>query len=86
MPFGNAQSLTNDELYATAYVLYLNDVITDEKLELNERNFTLDKAPQRAEFPRRRSRGRGTRVLGLLPVCPIAFPRCGHRSRARQST
>lgn len=29
MPFGNAQSLTNDELYAiTAYVLYLNDIST----------------------------------------------------------
>ena len=28
MPFGDAQSLTNDELYAiTAYVLYLNDII-----------------------------------------------------------
>ena len=31
MPFGNAQSLTNDELYAvTAYVFYLNDIIKDE--------------------------------------------------------
>jgi cytochrome c len=40
MPFGNAQSLTNDELYAiTAYVLFLNDVITDETFELNEKNF-----------------------------------------------
>ena len=36
MPFGNAQSLTNDELYAiTAYVLYLNDIIKDENFELN---------------------------------------------------
>ena len=79
--------LTNDELYAiTAYVLYLNDVITDEKLELNERNH-VDKAPQRAEFPRRRSRGRGTRVLGLLPVHVRLHSRRsrGHRSRA-QST
>lgn len=40
MPFGNAQSLTNDELYAiTAYVLFLNDVITDRNFELNDRNF-----------------------------------------------
>ena len=40
MPFGNAQSLSNDELYAvTAYVLYLNDVITDTDFELNEKNF-----------------------------------------------
>ena len=30
MPFGDAQSLTNDELYAvTAYVLNLNDIVDD---------------------------------------------------------
>jgi hypothetical protein len=40
MPYGNAQSLGNDELYAiTAYVLYLNDVIKDENFALNEKNF-----------------------------------------------
>jgi cytochrome c len=40
MPFGNAQSLTSDELYAiTAYVLYLNDVVTDEEFELNAESF-----------------------------------------------
>jgi cytochrome c len=40
MPFGNAQSLENDELYAiTAYVLYLNDVIKTEEFELSEKNF-----------------------------------------------
>ena len=41
MPFGNAQSLTNDELYAiTAYVLYLNDIIKEDDFGLNERNFS----------------------------------------------
>jgi len=40
MPFGNAQSLSNDELYAvTAYVLYLNDIVKDEKFELNATTF-----------------------------------------------
>jgi cytochrome c len=40
MPFGNSQSLTNDELYAiTAYVLYLNDVIKSEDFELSEKSF-----------------------------------------------
>jgi S-disulfanyl-L-cysteine oxidoreductase SoxD len=40
MPYGNAQSLSNNELYAiTAYVLYLNDVIKDENFALNEKNF-----------------------------------------------
>lgn len=40
MPFGNAQSLTPDELYAvTAYVLYLNDIVKSEDFELSDRNF-----------------------------------------------
>ncbi|WP_029031964.1 c-type cytochrome [Salinarimonas rosea] len=40
MPYGNAQSLTPDELYAvTAYVLWLNDVVLDEELELSHENF-----------------------------------------------
>jgi cytochrome c len=51
MPFGNAQSLSNDELYAiTAYVLYLNDVIRDEDFELNARNFRSIKLPNQANF------------------------------------
>jgi S-disulfanyl-L-cysteine oxidoreductase SoxD len=51
MPFGNAQSLTNDELYAvTAYVLYLNDVIKDEGFELNERNFAAIRLPNEPNF------------------------------------
>jgi S-disulfanyl-L-cysteine oxidoreductase SoxD len=51
MPFGNAQSLTNDELYAiTAYVLYLNDVIKDESFELTEKNFTSIKLPNQPNF------------------------------------
>ena len=51
MPFGNAQSLTNDELYAiTAYVLYLNDVIKDEDFELNEKSFTSIRLPNQPSF------------------------------------
>lgn len=51
MPFGNAQSLTNDELYAiTAYVLYLNDLIKDENFELNEKTFTSIKLPNEPNF------------------------------------
>ena len=41
MPYGNAQSLSNDEVYAlTAYLLSMNDVGKDENFELNEKNFT----------------------------------------------
>jgi mono/diheme cytochrome c family protein len=51
MPFGSAQSLTNDQLYAvTAYVLYLNDIINDDNFELNEKNFTSIKLPNQTNF------------------------------------
>ena len=51
MPFGNAQSLTNDELYAvTAYVLYLNDIIKTDEFELNDTNFTTIKMPNEPNF------------------------------------
>jgi S-disulfanyl-L-cysteine oxidoreductase SoxD len=51
MPFGNAQSLSNDEVYAlTAYVLQLNDVISDPKFELNAKTIQTIKMPNAAGF------------------------------------
>jgi cytochrome c len=51
MPFGASQTLTNDELYAvTAYVLYLNDIISDEDFELSNSNFTTIKLPNQPNF------------------------------------
>jgi cytochrome c len=51
MPYGNAQSLTNDELYAvTAYVLYLNDIVKEEDFELSDKNFTSIKLPNEPNF------------------------------------
>lgn len=51
MPFGNAQSLSNDELYAvTAYVFYLNDILKDESFELNATTFKTIKLPNEANF------------------------------------
>ena len=51
MPFGNAQSLSNDELYAvTAYVLFLNDIIKDENFELNEKTFKTIRLPNEPNF------------------------------------
>lgn len=51
MPFGDARSLSNDEVYAlTAYVLYLNDVVTDEEFELSRENFTSIRLPNEANF------------------------------------
>lgn len=51
MPFGNARSLSNDDVYAlTAYVLYLNDIETDEDFELSGENFTSVKMPNADAF------------------------------------
>lgn len=51
MPFGNAQSLTPDELYAvTAYILQMNDVIKDPAFELSNKNFTTIKMPNENGF------------------------------------
>ena len=50
MPFGDAQSLNNDELYAvTAYMLFLNDIV-DEKFVLSRENFTSVKMPNAGGF------------------------------------
>lgn len=51
MPFGDARSLSDDEVYAvTAYLLYLNDVVTDETFELSKENFTAIRLPNEANF------------------------------------
>ncbi|NJL50294.1 MAG: cytochrome c [Blastochloris sp.] len=51
MPFGDAQSLSGDELYAiVAYVLYLNDVITDRDFELSDKNFASIRLSNEANF------------------------------------
>jgi cytochrome c len=51
MPFGDARSLSDDEVYAiTAYLLYLNDVVTDDSFELSRENFTSVKLPNEENF------------------------------------
>ena len=50
MPFGDAQSLTNDELYAvTAYVLNLNDIV-DDKFVLSKETWAQVKMPNQGGF------------------------------------
>jgi S-disulfanyl-L-cysteine oxidoreductase SoxD len=50
MPFGDAQSLGNDELYAvTAYLLYLNDII-DDKFVLSKETWDKVKMPNAGGF------------------------------------
>lgn len=51
MPYGNAQSLTTDEIYSlTAYVLFLNDIVKDETFELSDKNLTTIKLPNAGGF------------------------------------
>ena len=51
MPYGNAESFSVDEYYAlVAYVLYLNDVITDQNFELNNKNLAAIKMPNEQGF------------------------------------
>jgi mono/diheme cytochrome c family protein len=50
MPFGDAQSLSNDELYAvTAYVLNLNDIV-DDKFVLSKQTWGQVKMPNQTGF------------------------------------
>ncbi len=51
MPFGDAQSLTPDETYAiVAYLLYMNDIVTDEEFVLSKENFASVRMPNEANF------------------------------------
>ena len=51
MPFGDARSLSDDDVYAlTAYLLYLNDEVSDEDFELSKENFTSIRLPNEANF------------------------------------
>jgi cytochrome c len=51
MPFGNAQSLSSDELYSiVAFLLQMNEVIDDPEFELNQSNFTSIKMPNAGGF------------------------------------
>jgi cytochrome c len=50
MPFGDSQSLSNDELYAvTAFVLNLNDIV-DDKFVLSKETWAQVKMPNRDGF------------------------------------
>lgn len=50
MPFGDAQSLTDDEVYAiTAYLLYLNDLVDDD-FTLSHENFQEVRLPNEENF------------------------------------
>lgn len=50
MPFGDAQSLTNDELYAvTAFVLNLNDIV-DDNFVLSKQTWQKVKMPNQSGF------------------------------------
>ncbi len=50
MPFGDAQSLTDDEVYAiTAYLMYMNDLVDDDFV-LSKENFLETRLPNEENF------------------------------------
>jgi cytochrome c len=50
MPYGNAQSLSTDEVYSvSAYILFLNDILKEEAT-LNAKSLTTAKMPNRNGF------------------------------------
>lgn len=50
MPFGNARSLSDDDVYSlTAYLMYLNDLV-DEDFVLTQENFTTIRLPNEDNF------------------------------------
>ncbi|MEL6362293.1 MAG: cytochrome c [Pseudomonadota bacterium] len=51
MPFGNAQSLSVNDTYAlTAYLLYLNNVVDNEKFVLSDKNLSKVRLPNEKNF------------------------------------
>lgn len=51
MPYGAAQTLSDDEVYAvTAYILYLNDLVDDDEFVLGRDNFAEISLPNAANF------------------------------------
>ncbi|MCX2721129.1 c-type cytochrome [Roseibium salinum] len=51
MPYGNARSLSDDDVYAlTAYLLYLNYIVEDEEFELSNENFLDHRLPNEENF------------------------------------
>ena len=51
MPFNEARSLEPDEVYAlTAYILFINDVVSEEDFELSKANFIEQRLPNENGF------------------------------------
>lgn len=90
MPFGAAQSLTWDETYAvTAYVLYVNDIITDSDFVLGQHNFQEIKLPNAGGFipdDRETSERRFWRSNPCMTNCAPGAARIVGRARALDVT
>ena len=83
MPFGDAQSLTNDELYAVvAYMLFLNDIV-DEKFVLSRETFAQREDAERRRLLRRRPRDDREGVLESQPCMTNCKPDAKIIGRAR---
>ncbi len=85
MPFGDAESLTNDELYAvTAYVLNLNDIV-DDKFVLSKETWARSKCPTPTAFTTTIAKGPKRRSGTPSRAWRIAAPRCRSPAKRRRS-
>jgi len=70
MPFGNARSLSDNDVYAiTAYILYLNDVVEEEGFILDSDNFSSIKLPNEENFIEDTRAEEPVRQLGENEIC-----------------
>lgn len=75
MPFGNARSLSDDEVYAlTAYLMYLNDIVTDEEFELSSGNFGSVRLPNENNFIEDDREAEAHNVKGREPCMSDCIP------------
>ena len=90
MPYGNAQSLEPNEVYAiTAYLLSMNDVVTDQDQELNERNLASIRLPNEANFyddDREKTEQAFWNKTACMKECKAGTPQVTSRARALDVT
>jgi S-disulfanyl-L-cysteine oxidoreductase SoxD len=84
MPFGNARSLSADEVYAvTAYILHLNDQVKED-FELSSENFARIKLPNEAAFyddDRETTEKRFWKANPCMSDCTATQPKVTMRAR-----
>lgn len=90
MPYGDARSLSDNDVYAiTAYLLYLNDLVTEEDFELSNKNFSSFVLPNKTNFISDNRKQENHVLENSKPCmknCMIGKPKILSRARALDVT